>query len=296
MLYSFDTAGASSKRTTQYFEILANRAIYHDGWVACCFHGRTPWERSANLEVFGDQEVWELYHVENDFSQAVNVADQHPIKLRELQAIFDQECWKYNVYPLSGGTTQRSLPFNRPSLIAGRKSFTYYPDNVHMPEMAVANLKNSSFEMTAYLDIPAEGADGVVASGCESDFNSNSSDRRGTLDDLAQTIKRHGLEGIILKRKADLILLQQVRQYIGARSSDHEARRSHRGVGDLSQYRQKRLAFVGSRDRKGLLKLIDGNEHCGVGSLADLKILNTVSQCSRRVRTAQCVPQLSPAR
>ncbi len=163
MLYSFDTAEASSKRTTQYFEILANRAIYHEGWVACCFHGRTPWERSANLEVFGDQEVWELYHIENDFSQAVNVAEQFPDKLKELQDIFDQECWKYNVYPLDGGTTQRSLPFNRPSLIAGRKSFTYYPDNVHMPEMAIVNLKNSSFEMTAYLDIPAEGADGVVA-------------------------------------------------------------------------------------------------------------------------------------
>jgi len=162
MMYSFDDAAAPSNHPTQYFEILANRAIYHEGWVAACFHGRVPWERSADLPVDGPQEVWELYHVEEDFSQSINLAEKRPEKLVELQALFDEQAWKYNVYPLSGETTSRGLPFHRPSLVAGRKKFTYYSDNVHMPELAIVNMKNRSFQMTAHLQIPDGGAEGVV--------------------------------------------------------------------------------------------------------------------------------------
>ncbi len=141
---------------------LANRAIYHDGWVAACFHGRVPWERSADLPIGGPQEVWELYRLEDDFSQGVNLAGEYPDKLVELQALFDEEAWKYNVYPLSGDTTSRSLPFHRPSLIAGQKKFTYYAENVHMPELAIVNMKNRSFKLTAHLAMPADGAEGVI--------------------------------------------------------------------------------------------------------------------------------------
>ena len=162
MLYTFASASAPSTRRTQYFEILANRAIYHDGWVAACFHGRPPWVRSQKLEIGGPQEKWELYNIEQDFSQGQDLAANQPAKVKELQALFEQEAWKYNVYPLSGETLARSLPFNRPSLIAGQKKFTFYRSNVHMPEMAIVSLKNRSFVMTAHLQIPAGGAEGVV--------------------------------------------------------------------------------------------------------------------------------------
>ena len=162
MLYSATDAGAPGNHRTQYFEIMANRGIYHDGWMASCFHGRAPWTRSESLPIDGPQEKWELYHLTEDFSQGNDLAAANPQKLAELQEVFDKECRKYNVYPLSGETTSRSLPMHRPSLIAGEKKFTYYPENVHMPELAIVNFKNRSFDMTAYLDVPQDGAEGVV--------------------------------------------------------------------------------------------------------------------------------------
>ena len=163
MLYSFTDAEKPSNHRTQYFEILANRAIYHEGWVAACFHGRVPWERSADLPIDGPQEVWELYHIDEDFSQSNDLAEQYPEKLAELQELFDEQAWKYNVYPLSGDQ-QRLVPcpYTGQALSPGRKHFTYYPENVHMPELAIVNFKNRSFEMTAHLDIPEGGAEGVV--------------------------------------------------------------------------------------------------------------------------------------
>jgi len=162
MLYSFGDQGAASTHRTQYFEILANRGIYHDGWIASCFHGRVPWQRSQDLPIDGPQEVWELYNLAEDFSQSVDLAAAQPEKLKELQELFDAEARKYNVYPLNGETTSRSLPFHRPSLIAGRKTFTYYPGNVHMPELGVVNMKNRDFDLVAHLEVPDGGVDGVI--------------------------------------------------------------------------------------------------------------------------------------
>ncbi|MBP8293535.1 MAG: arylsulfatase, partial [Caldilineaceae bacterium] len=161
MAYSFADKAAPSRHTTQYFEILGNRALYHDGWIASCFHGRVPWIRSQSMP-FGAEERWELYNVADDFSQSEDLAAQHPEKLRELQALFDQEARKYNVYPLDDNTTQRAMPHLRPSLIEGRTKFTYYRENVRMPELSIVNLKNTSFDLTAELVIPEGGAEGVV--------------------------------------------------------------------------------------------------------------------------------------
>jgi arylsulfatase A-like enzyme len=161
MRYSFDDAAAPSRRTTQYFEILGNRAIYHDGWVAACFHGRLPWVRSQAVE-FGDDERWELYRIGDDFSQGRDLAADHPDRLRELKALFDREARAYDVYPLSDQTTERALPHNRPSLLEGRTQFTLYRDHVRQPELATVNLKNTSFDLSARLRIPAGGAEGVV--------------------------------------------------------------------------------------------------------------------------------------
>jgi arylsulfatase len=161
MRYSFDDAAAPSTRTTQYFEILGNRAIYHEGWVAACFHGRLPWVRSQAVE-FGDDERWELYRIDDDFSEARDLAAEFPDKLRELQGIFDTQARACDVYPLSDQTTLRALPHNRPSLLEGKTRFTLYRDHVRQSELATVSLKNTSFDLRARLQIPGGGAEGVV--------------------------------------------------------------------------------------------------------------------------------------
>jgi len=161
MRYTFDDAAAPSRRTTQYFEILGNRAIYHEGWVAACFHGRLPWVRSQAVE-FGEGERWELYRIEDDFSEACDVAGEFPDRLSELRAIFDREACAHDVYPLSDQTTLRALPHNRPSLLDGETRFTLYRDHVRQCELATVSLKNTSFDLRATVSIPAGGAEGVV--------------------------------------------------------------------------------------------------------------------------------------
>ncbi|EFG79052.1 arylsulfatase [Mycobacterium parascrofulaceum ATCC BAA-614] len=164
MRYSFDDAAAASRRTTQYFEIFGNRAVYQDGWIAACFHGRLPWVRAQRATPFGDTERWELYHLTEDFSQGVDLAAQHPDKLADLQAVFDAEARKYDVYPLSDATLARALPANRPSPLAGRTSVTYYPGQVRIPEPVTLGYTSTSFELMAHLFIPPGGAQGVIMS------------------------------------------------------------------------------------------------------------------------------------
>ncbi len=162
MRYSFDDAAADSRRTTQYFEIFGNRAVYHEGWIASCFHGRLPWVRAQRATAFGDTERWELYRLADDFSQDVDLAAEYPDKLAELQAVFDTEARKYEVYPLSDATLARALPANRPSLLAQRTSVTYYGGQVRIPETATLGYTSTSFELRAQLWIPPGGAQGVV--------------------------------------------------------------------------------------------------------------------------------------
>ncbi|WP_322861474.1 arylsulfatase [Mycobacterium europaeum] len=162
MRYSFDDPAAAGRRTTQYFEIFGNRAVYHDGWIASCFHGRLPWVRAQRATPFGDTERWELYHLADDFSQGVDLAAQLPAKLAELKAVFDAEARKYDVYPLSDATLARAFPGNRPSLLAERTSVTYYAGQVRIPEPVTLSYTSTSFELRAQLAIPAGGARGVV--------------------------------------------------------------------------------------------------------------------------------------
>ncbi|MCH9734831.1 MAG: arylsulfatase [Actinomycetia bacterium] len=161
MRYSFADADAKSRRTTQYFEIFGNRAVCHEGWIASCFHGRLPWIRTQTYP-FGDNERWELYHLAEDFSQSVDLADQHPDKLTELKAIFDVEARKHDVYPISDATLARALPSNRPSLLADRTSVTYFADQTRIPESATLPFTSRSFDLRAQLQIPPGGAQGVV--------------------------------------------------------------------------------------------------------------------------------------
>ena len=162
MLTTFDDAHAPSNHRTQYFEILGNRAIYHDGWVAACFHGRLPWIRLAGFEFDGPQEVWELYDITNDFSQSVDLAAREPERLAELQQLFDSEARRYGVYPLRDPGSPRHGDFAVPHVLDGISSVTYTTAHTRMPEASVLNIKNRSFSLSAELVIPDAGAEGVI--------------------------------------------------------------------------------------------------------------------------------------
>ena len=163
MVYSFDEADAPSTHRTQYFEILGNRAIYDDGWVAACFHGRLPWIRLAGYEFDGPQEHWELYDVDNDFSQAFDLAAAMPEKLAELRSLFDEQAWRFGVHPLRDAGSPRHGEFAVPHVLHGVASVTYTTAHVRMPESAVLNLKNCSFAISARIEVPVGGAQGVIA-------------------------------------------------------------------------------------------------------------------------------------
>ena len=164
LVYTFDDANVPTRHTTQYFELLANRGIYHDGWMANTTPQRLPWAKAVPgaAGVNPDDFQWELYHVAEDFSQAHNLAAKNPAKLKELQGVFDREAKKYNVYPLDTRFAERSDVSLRPSLTRGRSTFTYYPGTIRVPEGSAPDTKNKSFTVTAEVEVPQGGADGVL--------------------------------------------------------------------------------------------------------------------------------------
>ncbi|MGH6802003.1 MAG: hypothetical protein ACREC3_01385 [Methyloceanibacter sp.] len=165
LVYTFDDAKAPSKHTTQYFEMFGNRAIYHDGWVAATTPGVAPWDSAAEMEgrvpAVNDYK-WELYNINEDFSQANNLAAKEPQKLRELQALFAKEAEKFNVFPIENSRIDRFDVTNRPSLTTGREQFTYYAGLVRIPEGAAPDTKNKSYQIKAEVVIPKGGAEGML--------------------------------------------------------------------------------------------------------------------------------------
>jgi arylsulfatase A-like enzyme len=161
MVYTFDNAKAPSKRRTQYFEMFANRAIYNDGWVACTTPPLAPWETGKTIDV--DDYKWELYNVDQDFSEANDLAAKNPKKLGELQDLFWIEAAKYGVLPLDNSKIERMDVANRPSLTAGRSVFTFYSGQVRIPEGSAPDLKNKSYKIAADVEIPEGRAEGVIA-------------------------------------------------------------------------------------------------------------------------------------
>ena len=159
MAYTFDDAKAASKRVTQYFEMATNRAIYHDGWVACSRYG-LPWITAGRGMDFLTAP-WELYNINNDFSEAENLADKNPAKLKELQATFIEEARKYDVLPLDSRFAERLDPRMRDSGTP-RTEWTYYGNNVSLPEPIGPRLFPQSNTITAELVIPDKGAEGVI--------------------------------------------------------------------------------------------------------------------------------------
>lgn len=162
MMSTLDDADVPSNHTTQYFEILGNRAIYHDGWVAACFHGRVPWIRLSGFDFDGPQEKWELYDVTNDFSQSVDLAEREPERLAELKALFDVEAKRYGIYPMRDPGSPRNGDFAVPHVLDGVEAMTYTAAHVRMPESSVINIKNRSFSISAEIIVPKSGAEGVI--------------------------------------------------------------------------------------------------------------------------------------
>jgi arylsulfatase A-like enzyme len=162
LVYTFDDAKAPTRHTTQYFELVGNRAIYKDGWMASTTPLRLPWVTIGD-EPNPNDFKWELYNINEDFSQANNLADKYPDKLKELQQAFDVEAKKYNVYPLDSSFASRADPAIRPSLTHGRTEFTYYPGMIRIPEGSAPDFKNKSWTVAAEVTIPESGASGVLA-------------------------------------------------------------------------------------------------------------------------------------
>jgi arylsulfatase len=164
MVYTWDKAHASapSKRDTQYFEMLGNRAIYHDGWVACTTPATLPWELStaAPPDVITGYK-WELYEVAKDPTESKDLAASMPDKLRELQALFYEEAAKHDVLPLDNSTLTRwNSP--RPNLTGDRKVFTYSGPLAGVPNSGAPDIMDKAYTITAEIEVPAGGAEGVI--------------------------------------------------------------------------------------------------------------------------------------
>ena len=164
MMYTWDKANADAptRHTTQYFEMLGNRAIYHDGWVAATTPVTLPWELSTKPppDVITGYN-WELYNVKDDPTQFTDLAAKMPDKLKEMQDLFYSEAKKYNVLPLDNTTLARwNTP--RPSLTAGQTVFTYSGELTGVPDSAAPSILDKSYTITADVEIPDGGAEGMI--------------------------------------------------------------------------------------------------------------------------------------
>jgi arylsulfatase len=164
MLYTFDKANANAPSThkTQYFEMMADRAIYHDGWIASTKVTRPPWETvgAANPDPANNVR-WELYDLTKDWTQCNDVAAAHPAKLKLMQDMFWVEAAKYNVLPLDASVATRVIT-PKPSLTAGRRVFTYSGEITGIPPGDAPSLLNTSYAITADVEIPTGGAEGML--------------------------------------------------------------------------------------------------------------------------------------
>ncbi|MGD0932608.1 MAG: arylsulfatase [Candidatus Korobacteraceae bacterium] len=164
MAYTFDSANANapSKRDTQYFEMVGNRAIYHDGWVAATTPPSPSWEMGTGKQTALDDYHWELYHIADDYSEYNDLATKMPDKLKEMQALFMTEAGKYQVFPLDNSGFVRALTA-RPSAVAGKTVFTYTGENPNIPMGNAPNLLGRNYTITADVTIPSGGAEGMIA-------------------------------------------------------------------------------------------------------------------------------------
>jgi arylsulfatase len=163
MVYTFDRANANapSKRKTQYFEMFANRGIYHEGWYACTTPPAPPWALGTTKLPDINEYKWELYNIAEDYSQYDDLAAKMPDKLKEMQALFLTEAAKYNVLPIDNSILPRLLT-PRPSTTAGRTVFTYTGANAGIPASNAPSILNKDYTITAAVTIPKDRAEGMI--------------------------------------------------------------------------------------------------------------------------------------
>lgn len=162
-VFSFDDAKAADRHTTQYFEMFGNRGIYDNGWVACTRHS-IPWLLTVNPPLKDD--VWELYNVDQDFSQANNLADRNPEKLKELQALFNKEAAENHVFPIDDRRSERFSAeiAGRPDLMGPRTSLTVFEGMVGISENAFINVKGKNYTITSEVELKDGNSSGVIIS------------------------------------------------------------------------------------------------------------------------------------
>ena len=162
--YTFDKANAAapSRHTTQYFEMFGDHAIYQDGWILSTKVKRAPWEAfgPANPDPLNNVE-WELYNLNTDYSQVTDVAAQNPDKVATLKQVFYEEAKKYNVLPLDASVAARIVA-PRPNITAGRTEFVYTKPMVGLPQGDSPVLINTSYTVTAEIEVPQGGAEGMI--------------------------------------------------------------------------------------------------------------------------------------
>ncbi|WP_246641588.1 arylsulfatase [Paraburkholderia edwinii] len=162
LAYTFNDPNAPDRRHSQMFELLINRGIYQDGWMASSLAFNPLQVVRGHVDISNIK--WELYNINEDFSQAHNVADQHPEKVKQLEALWWEQAKTHNVLPLDWRGPERfsNELTGRPNLAAGRKTFVYDYPLVGLPEGSAPDLKNKSFTVTAETQIPQDGANGMI--------------------------------------------------------------------------------------------------------------------------------------
>jgi arylsulfatase A-like enzyme len=162
--YTFDVKNAKvdAKHKTQYFEMFGQWALYHEGWLLSTKVNRAPWEvmGAANSDALNNQ-VLELYNLNKDFSQSQNLADKYPEKVREMKKRFIAEARKYHVFPMDASVGARIVA-PRPNITAGRTEFVYTRPMVGLPQGDSPMLLNSSYTITADIEVPRGGAEGMI--------------------------------------------------------------------------------------------------------------------------------------
>ena len=160
LLYAFDNAAAAERHDTQYFEMMGNQAIYHQGWLASSTPAIAPWARDRRNDTLPSEYPWELYDLRADFSQAHDLASAHPEKLAQMKALFLEEARRNQVLPLDNRLSmERFLAASSQHRKADR--YTYWGAGVSVPAVSAAPILNRSFTISAELDVPAQ-AQGVV--------------------------------------------------------------------------------------------------------------------------------------
>ena len=154
MAYTFSDANAPTRKKVQYYEMLGSRAIWSNGWTAVTWHKKyTSW----------DDDKWELYHTDEDFTESLDLAAKHPEKLKELQDLWWAEAEKYNVLPLDDRRYERVADPTRPVAAVAKKSYAFYPGTSILHPLAAPQILGRDHTITAFVEMPQDGAEGVLA-------------------------------------------------------------------------------------------------------------------------------------